>query len=161
MGPGSTSQPTAVPGRARGATIGVAASLVVAAALLPACPTVDLGDSPPELGQCRPDPTYFSEVIWPQYLAPSDINKSCVGRSGCHAQDTGRSALRLITTDPTSPASLQQNYNVAIRFLNCATPNASLLLAKPLAGVEVHSGGDLFTNVDDPAAQAFLGWFAP
>ena len=138
-----------------------AMGLVSSLALLAGCPTVDLGDSPGEVGQCRPDQAYFADVIYPQFLAPTDPNRSCVSRSGCHSSDTGRSALRLETVDATSPAVLGRNYEVAIRFLNCATPSASLLLQKPLAGIEAHAGGDIFPATDDPAATAFLGWFEP
>jgi hypothetical protein len=119
------------------------------------CPTVDLGDSPPDVGQCRPDRAYFNEVIWPKYLAPTDVNRSCIMKSGCHSTDTGRSALRL---SPLA-AKLDTNYQVATRFLNCQSPLSSELLTKPLAGIEAHLGGDIFPNNTDPAVVDFRGWF--
>jgi hypothetical protein len=131
------------------------AVLCFALALLGGCPTVDLGDQPPDPGVCRPDMQYFHDVIWPQYLAPADPAKSCVANTGCHQIATGRSALRL----QTMPVDDIQNYQTAIRFLNCGTPEASRLLTYPLIGGEPHGGGDVFTDPNDPAIQAFLGWF--
>lgn len=134
-----------------------AATLAVAVALtgLAACPTIDLGEDPSNPAVCRPDPQYFREVIWPQYLAPADTSKSCVNATGCHSQSTGRSALRL---DASMSPDLDRNYQIAIRFLNCGTPSASPLLTKPLAGQDSHGGGDVFTS-SDPAVATFEGWF--
>jgi hypothetical protein len=122
------------------------------------CPTVDLGDMPADPGVCRPDPGYYRDVIWPEVLASADPARSCVDAPGCHALATGRSALRLVT-DLDDPAIHDRNYPVVIRFLNCGTPEASSLITKPLAGLDPHGGGDLFPGRDDPAIEAFLGWF--
>jgi len=62
--------------------------------VLGGCPTVDLGEDLVEPGVCHPDMNYFNTQIWPNYLAPATA-QSCVGQAGCHAADTGRSALRL------------------------------------------------------------------
>ena len=43
--------------------------------------------------------------------------------------------------DSTEPIDLARNYSVATRFLNCGTPEASLLYTKPLRGLESHGGG--------------------
>jgi hypothetical protein len=118
------------------------------------CPTVDLGDDPPEPGLCRPSRQYFDDVIWPQYLAPGDAARSCVAAAGCHNQSNGRSALRL----QVEPLDLNDNYAVVTRFLNCGSPGASPLLTKPLSGIESHGGEDLF----DPGSAeetTFLDWF--
>jgi hypothetical protein len=126
---------------------------------LAGCPTVDLGDSPPDVGQCRPDRQYYIDVIWPRYLAPSapaEIARSCVAASGCHESQSGRSALRLLTG---LPVDHDRNYQVVTRFLNCSTPLASELLTKPLAGIEAHQGGDIFPAATDPAVVDFQGWF--
>ena len=40
----------------------------------------------------------------------------------------------------------------------CDQPAASLLLAKPMAGVDGHRGGDLF-QPGSPEEQTFLAWF--
>jgi hypothetical protein len=119
------------------------------------CPTVDLGDSPPDVGQCRPDRVYFNDVIWPKYLAPTNMERSCIAKSGCHSTDTGRSAFRL----SPSTAKLDSNYQVTTRFINCQSPSSSELLTKPLAGIEAHLGGDIFMNASDPAVADFQGWF--
>ncbi len=141
--------------RASASTAGILGSLVIG---LSGCPTVDLGETPPDPGVCRPDPTYFREEIWPIYLAPADETKSCVGQSGCHAADTGRSALRL-ETDVSDPLAFDRNYRVVTRFLNCGSPSASSLLTKPLFGVDSHGGGDIFMDSDDPAVLVFENWF--
>ncbi|MCA9676868.1 MAG: hypothetical protein H6709_03015 [Kofleriaceae bacterium] len=126
---------------------------------LTGCPTVDLGDTPADPGVCRPDPMYYRDVIWPEFLSPADTTKSCVANSGCHAAGNGRSALRLDTDVTGDPTAHDRNYNVVIRFLNCGTPDASALLTKPLAGVDPHGGDDIFPNTSDPAVTAFEGWF--
>ena len=58
---------------------------VVVAAAATGCPTVDLGDEPQDVGQCRPDRQYFQDVIWPEFLVPADPNRSCIGdgTGGC------------------------------------------------------------------------------
>mgnify|MGYP001602402940 CR=1 FL=1 len=53
----------------------------------------------------------------------------------------------------------QANYRITQLYLNCGQPQASLLLTKPLKGVDAHGGGDLFADTSDPAVQAFLAWF--
>jgi hypothetical protein len=121
-----------------------------------ACSTVDLGESPVSPGACRPDPAYFDDTLWPEYLAPAGASASCVGQSGCHRIEDGRSALRL-TTDPLD---LDRNYDVVTRFIDCGAPEASSLYTKPLDSVDPHGGGDLF-GADDAAAAVFLDWLAP
>lgn len=121
------------------------------------CPTVDLGDNPPEPGVCRPDIGYYRDVIWPELLAPADPVRSCVAQGGCHQIDSGRSALRL-TTDPVDHNA---NYAVVSRFLNCGTPSASSLITKPVTEVDPHGGGDMFPMSDPVVTDVFLGWFGP
>ena len=118
------------------------------------CPTVDLGDNPPDPGVCRPPRDYFDTMIWPEYLAPTDEARSCV-KGGCHGDVRGVSALRL---DSTPPIDLARNYSVATRFLNCGTRDASPLFTKPLRGIEAHGGGDVFGG-DDNQADVFRMWF--
>ena len=132
-----------------------ARALATLALVLAGCPTVDLGDDPVEQGVCRPSPDYFQTTIWPQYLAQPDMARTCVGRSGCHAESDGRSALRL---DTVEPIDFTRNYQVVTRFLNCGTPGASALLTKPLSGEDPHGGGDLFGPAD-PSVAVFEGWF--
>lgn len=134
--------------------IGVACA---AACALAGCPTVDLGDSPPDIGLCNPvkGEPYFEQTVWPQYLNLSPASRQCTA-SGCHDQN-GQSALRF----QTDPIDLPTNYKAAQVYLNCGQPESSELLVKPLAGVEPHGGGDIFTDDSDPAVQAFLAWFEP
>ena len=130
--------------------------LAVIVALGAGCPTVDLGETPPDIGQCRPDRQYFEDVIWPEVISPTDASRSCVDAAGCHEASDGRSALRLDGQDPIDFAS---NYDIVTRFLSCSTPSASPLITKPLAGIEGHGGGDLFPDTSDPAVVAFEAWF--
>lgn len=129
------------------------------ALVLSACPTVDLGDVPPDPNVCRPDRQYYEEMIWPNYLAPSAPANSCVGTAGCHNAVNGRSALRL---DNSNPPNHTQNYSTVTRFLNCNTPEASDLLTEPLSTENPHGGGDVLVPgdvMDDQAIAIFRGWF--
>jgi hypothetical protein len=134
-------------------------ALPVLLALLPGCPTVDLGDSPVDIGQCRPakGQQYFQDQVWPMFLDPTDQTKTCA-KSNCHLDGSGRSALQLRTT---APIDYDFNYKVTIQYLNCQTPEASTLLTKPLRGVDGHTGGDIFADLSDPAVVTFLAWFNP
>ncbi|MBE7453783.1 MAG: hypothetical protein HS111_34425 [Kofleriaceae bacterium] len=137
----------------------VAALGVAVVLLLPACPTVDLGEVPPDPNVCRPDRSYYETEIWPNFLAPTDPVKSCVAQAGCHAAVNGRSALRLDTIEPIDH---NRNYTTVTRFLNCNTPASSGLLTKPLTGEDPHGGGDMLTRgnaADDAVIDLFLGWF--
>jgi hypothetical protein len=131
----------------------------MAALVLSACPTVDLGDVPPDPNVCRPDRQYYEEMIWPNYLAPTAPANSCVAQAGCHAATNGRSALRL---DTSNPPNHTQNYSAVTRFLNCNTPDASGLFTKPLSTEDPHGGGDILVPgdaMDDQAIAVFRGWF--
>ena len=116
--------------------------LVVA---LAGCPTVDLGETPVQPPLCRPSLEKFKEPggIWETAINPGDQAMSCVAREGCHAQATGRSALRLIMP-PMNDTDWATNLDVVARFLNCSTPSDSLLITKPEGGKEGHLGGDLW-----------------
>ena len=133
--------------------IGALASL--AALLLSACPTVDLGEMPASPGACRPDPAYFRDVIWPEFIDTADENKSCVAEGGCHQLENGRSAFRVSTAEPID---FDANYNVTTRFLNCGSPESSSALTKPISGVDSHGGGDLFDEGSE-SETLFLTWF--
>jgi hypothetical protein len=128
---------------------------IAVAATASGCPTVDLGDSPPNPGTCRPDPLFYRERIWPEYLAPTDPNLSCVVASGCHDSNNGRSAFRVNTAEPIDHDA---NYQVVIRFLNCGSPDDSSLFTKPVSSVDSHGGGDLFPTGSN-AEAVFLEWF--
>jgi hypothetical protein len=123
--------------------------------LLCGCPTVDLGDDPPDIGLCNPamGMTYFQNEIVPKYLKLSDAANGC-GRDGaCHNRAHGL-ALDLTPANLTSTA----NYRVTLQYLNCGQPRQSSLLTKPLAGEDGHGGGDLIQN-GSAEMMTFLGWF--
>jgi hypothetical protein len=121
--------------------------------LLCGCPTVDLGDDPPDVGLCNPAGglPYFQNQIVPNYLKLADKTNGC-GRNGmCHDRAHG---LAFDLNNPTST----QNYRLTQNYLNCGQPRQSQMLTKPLAGEDDHSGGDLITN-GSTEYMTFLMWF--
>jgi hypothetical protein len=132
----------------------VAAALALAVA---GCPTVDLGDQPPDVGLCNPPGgmPYFMTDVWPKFLTIADTGsrKSNCTDDGCHDLAHG------MILDPRTPVDFAKNYRVVQTYLNCGAPETSELLTKPLAGQDAHGGGDIFANESDPAVQTFLGWF--
>src|SRR5262245_23328346 len=113
------------------------------------CPTVDQGDPPVTPDTCHPDFLAFQTAggVWDSAITPADTTKSCIQEGGCHRQEDGRSALRLVAKDRASltPSEWQQNYDIITRFLNCFTPEASPFVTKPKTGEDPHGGGDLWT----------------
>jgi hypothetical protein len=138
-------------GNHRSLNAGAAACLGLA--LLAGCPTVDLGDTPTEIGLCNPagGVQYFQDQIWPNFVVRTGPEMSCA-QGGCHV--AGGNGL-----DFPMPVDYASAYKRTQLYLNCGTPDASLLLTKPLAGIDPHGGGDLFPNTDDAAVQIFLAWF--
>ena len=123
--------------------------------LLCGCPTVDLGDDPPDVGLCNPagGMTYFQTEIVPKYLKLSDATSGC-GRDGaCHNRAHGL-AYDLTAANLDGAA----NYRVTLQYLNCGQPRQSQLLTKPLAGEDGHGGGDLIQN-GSAEMMTLLMWF--
>lgn len=135
-------------------TLALGSSLCAVLALA-GCPTVDLGDTPSDIGSCNPPGglAYFEAEIWPRFIRHGTAT-GCTQAGGCHAEGGGN-ALDF----QTDPVDLVANYRRAQVFLNCGTPAASDLLTKPLAGTNPHGGGDLYQSSSEDGAQAFLGWF--
>ena len=135
----------------------LACSLTV---LATGCPTLDLGEAPIAPGACRPDPGYFEDVLYPQYIAAGGA-ESCIGDSGCHdATNNGRSAFQIApVTDPNLPGAFDDAYAATTTFLNCGSPDISPLLTRPLSGRDSHGGGELF-GPGSAQEQVFLDWFA-
>ena len=121
--------------------------------LLGGCPTVDLGDTPTEVGLCNPAGglSYFQSQIWPNYVQRPVADQTCA-RSSCHV--AGGNALEF-----PNPIDFPTAYRRVQVYLNCGSPESSLFLTKPLTGVEPHGGGDIFSGPGDPAVQIFLDWF--
>jgi hypothetical protein len=118
---------------------------------LAGCPTVDLGDTPTEIGLCNPAGglSYFQDQIWPKYVL--NTTKSCAQVS-CHV--AGGNGL-----DYPMPVDYPTAYRRTQIYLNCGTPAASPFLTKPIAGTDPHAGGDIFAGMTDPTVQVFLDWF--
>jgi hypothetical protein len=122
-------------------------------AVLAGCPTVDLGDTPSEIGLCNPagGAQYFQDQIWPNYVVRNNAANSCATVS-CHVG--GGNALDYpVQIDYAAAYRRTQNQ------LNCGTPSASPFLTKPLAGIDPHGGKDIFLDQSDPAVQIFFAWF--
>jgi len=128
---------------------------ILALGLLAGCPTIDLGDTPSDIGLCNPPGgvEYFTDKIWPEFVRPTDMMKGCLRASGCHGEGGGTGL-----TFKTMPVDYAFNYRQTQIDLNCGTPAESKLLQKPLAGVLPHQGMDLFT-MTDPQYSVFLDWF--
>ena len=126
---------------------------LVALTALAGCPTVDLGDTPTEIGLCNPagGVAYFQSQIWPNFIVRAPATTSCAA-VGCHVGGGNGLEFPMQIDYPTA-------YKRTQIYLNCGTPESSLFLTKPLAGIDPHSGGDLFANINDPAVQIFLAWF--
>jgi hypothetical protein len=120
---------------------------------LTGCPTVDLGDTPTEIGLCNPagGVQYFQDQIWPNFVIRPNAAQTCA-QASCHI--SGGNGL-----DFPSPVDYPTAYRRTQIYLNCGSPEASLFLTKPLAGVESHGGGDIFPSTSDPAVTIFLAWF--
>lgn len=146
-------------GNHRSSTVPWASSLAwcLALALLTGCPTVDLGDTPSDIGLCNPPGgvDYFVAEIWPNFVRPTDMTRGCTKAGGCH-NEAGGNALGF----RTSPVDNTFNYRQTQIYLNCGQPEASELRTKPLAGIDPHGGMDL-VMMGDAADAAFLGWFEP
>jgi hypothetical protein len=121
--------------------------------LLGGCPTVDLGDTPTDIGLCNPagGVSYFQDQIWPKYVVRTDPKAQC-NQANCHI--AGGNGL-----DFPTPVDYPTAYKRVQIYLNCGMPSASPFLTKPLAGIDAHTGGDIFASLSDPAVQVFLDWF--
>ncbi|HEY4243788.1 MAG TPA: hypothetical protein VGM88_28440 [Kofleriaceae bacterium] len=97
---------------------------------------------------------YFQNMIWPNYVIRNNDDTTCTRAMGCHAEDGGNAM-----TFKTMPVDYEANFARVQVQLNCGTPEASPFLTKPLAGVDLHGGGDIFPDENDPAVQVFLDWF--
>jgi hypothetical protein len=134
------------------------AALPLALGLLAGCPTVDLGDTPTDIGLCNPPGgvDYFTDVIWPDMVRPSDGTKGCTKAGGCHNEAGGNGLSFRTQPAPDFPFNFRQ----AQLYLNCGNPMQSLFLTKPLSNVEPHGGNDLIdANADSAIVDKFLAWF--
>lgn len=128
-------------------------ALALCTVLLCGCPTVDLGDDPPDVGLCNPAGgiTYFQTQIVPNYLKLADKTNGCGRSSTCHDRAHG---LAFDLNNPTSTT----NYRLTQNYLNCGSPLQSQLLTKPLAGQDGHGGGDLI-QPGSSEVTVFTMWF--
>jgi hypothetical protein len=133
-----------------------AALLLSLLAFSAGCPTVDLGDTPSDIGLCNPagGVEYFEAMIWPEYVKPTDTATGCTKAGGCH-NEAGGNALGF----RTQPVDNAFNYRQTQIYLNCGQPMMSDLLTNPVAGTDPHGGSDLF-QPSDMRVQIFIGWFA-
>jgi hypothetical protein len=131
-------------------------SLGIALLLLSGCPTVDLGEFPDDVSLCNPPGgiDYFTANIYPTFLKADDTATGCTQDAGCHNQGGG-TALNLNIGASRDDVLNFRNSQV---FLNCGTPEMSVMLTKPISGIEPHGGGDLYM-MSDMEVAVFLAWF--
>jgi hypothetical protein len=126
------------------------------AGALAGCPTVDLGDTPADIGSCLPDRQYFEDTVWPMYIERTDMPaKSCISMSGCHRNSDGRSGMRLATT---APIDFDLNYRAVTRFLNCGDPSSSDLVLYPRQ-IRPHPVEIFPSATETEITDVFLPWF--
>jgi hypothetical protein len=136
------------------------ASCLAIALAATGCPTVDLGDTPEDIGRCNPPGglAYFQDVIWPSYVQASQ--PACTMTGACHLLGGGNllgykiDDLGTPNPRPDHPA----NFRATLIHLDCGTPMTSKFLTKPLGGIEGHGGMDIF-QPGAPQVQLFLDWF--
>jgi hypothetical protein len=118
------------------------------------CPTVDLGDTPEDIGLCNPRGglPYFQDVIWPRFVRPG-MAGGCTTAGGCHVFGDGN-----LLGYKVNPIDFPANYRATLVHLECGTPMQSKFLTKPLAGIDGHGGMDL-VQPGSPEVQLFLDWF--
>ena len=141
--------------RSRTATWGASCLLLALAA--GGCPTVDLGDTPEDIGLCNPRGglDYFQDVIWPRYVrdaTPAPANACTSTMGSCHVLGAGNLLGYKV------PVDYPANYRATLIHLDCGTPMMSKFLTKPLAGIDGHGGMDIF-QPGAPEIQLFLDWF--
>lgn len=125
----------------------------LALVVLAGCPTVDLGDTPTEIGLCNPAGglAYFRDQVWPNFVVRASATTSCA-KSSCHVGGGNGLEFPMPVDYPTA-------YKRTQIYLNCGNPESSLFLTKPLAGIDPHGGDNIFPDLNDPAVKIFLAWF--
>ena len=98
---------------------------------------------------------------------------SAKGRDGnacmdCHYNHTVLKLNLPAATGNWTEAQLRENFAAALRVVDTAIPENSLLLRKPLGNAEAegtlgakkvpHGGGQRWTGVDDAAYRTILDW---
>ena len=122
------------------------------------CDTVDLGQPPAGLNECRPGPLFFTTDVWPKVLGATFGGKHC-SDGGCHDAASPR---QLVLPPPTSPAAVplppdwNAVYTSAANQMQCASVGASELLTRP-SGQRQHGGGKLF-EPDGAEAMVLRDW---
>lgn len=143
-------------GNHRSWTAAWGASFVVLTLTATGCPTVDLGDTPEDIGLCNPRGglPYFQSVIWPMYVRPTNTTSGCTKTGGCHILGDGN----LLGYKVGTQVDFAANYRATLVHLECGAPTMSKYLTKPLAGIDGHGGMDIF-QPGAPEVQLFLDWF--
>jgi hypothetical protein len=119
--------------------------IAATAAAAAGCDTVDLGQPPAGINECRPGPLFFTTDVWPKVLGASFDGKHC-SDGGCHDAASPR---QLVLPPPTSPAAVplppdwEVDYESAANQMQCSNVAASELYARP-TGIRTHGGGKLF-----------------
>jgi hypothetical protein len=122
-----------------------------------ACETVDLGSPPADINACRPDPQFFYDRVWPEYLGREVSGKRC-NDSGCH--DSG-SPRQLRIPAPTStpslplPADWAAAYKSVTEQMSCTNVSSSPLVDRPS---RLDHGGGKLIEPDGPEVELIRMW---
>jgi len=145
--------------RSKAASRGASLLAPVVLSLLAGCPTVDLGDTPSDIGLCNPPGgiDFFRDEVWPKFVRPTDATNGCTKAGGCH-NEAGGNALAFKGGATPSATDFTFNYRQTQIYLNCGNPEASPLRTKPLSSMDPHGGGDLMAPGSEPDTT-FLMWF--
>lgn len=73
---------------------------------------------------------------------------------------TGLRASDLLRDRPLAAEELTANVRSLAAVDPGATPEASLVVSKPLAGGQAHEGGELWTTADEPQVVCVRSWLA-
>jgi hypothetical protein len=130
------------------------------ALLLGACGNVDPGTPPADINACRPDRQFFTERVWPEFLAKDYGGKKC-GDARCHDALSGR---QLVVVPPTSapaiplPMDWDRLYRSVAEQLQCTNVDGSPLLTRP-DGRQTHGGGKLIEpgGPEESVVRAWVG----
>jgi hypothetical protein len=95
------------------------------------------------------DYAYFVSHVEPIFEA-----RDCTRTSGCHG---GQGAGMMLLSGGSDPHA---DFITVLPLTRPWDPPSSPLLQKPLAGVEVHGGGDIFADSTDADYRTILAWIA-
>jgi len=106
-----------------------------------------------------PDFNYYRTKVEPIFTTKRPTHARCIV---CHIGRTSFNLQPLAKGATWTEAESRKNYEMLLKLVNTAKPDASLLLMHPLAeaggGDDFHSGGRQFPNKQDPNWMTLRNW---